>query len=144
VWSECTRVHACAVVRTIKIDSLFYVWSNAVLVILVLAFMELTGVMTYPDLFRHADRVLYAMNRRSATYLGMTIALRSGPFQKYPGCVDAVIEDCNHTLHLPTLLAITCHQIGGGNTGHLRRKHIRTVSAMDLFRSRWQELVSLR
>jgi len=71
-----TRVHACTHDRDRFIDQR----SNAVLVVLMLASMALAGVMTYPGLLRHTDRVLYAMNRRSATYLGMTISLRSGPF----------------------------------------------------------------
>lgn len=66
------------------------------------------------------------------------------PLPKVPGCVDAAVEDCNHTIHLPTLLGLTCHQIGRRYTGHLRHKHIGTVSAIDLFRSRRHELVSLR
>ena len=123
-------VYTCTVymhVHTHDRDRFIVLWSNAVLVIPVLAFMKLTGVMTYPDLFRHVDRVLHAMNRRSATYLGMTIALRSGPFQKYPGCVDAAVEDCNYTIHLPTLLGLTCQRMGRRFTGHLRRNHFRTV-----------------
>ena len=66
-------------VRTIRIDSLIY-GQTQLLVVLVLAFIASTGVMACSGLFRLADRVLYAMNRRSATCLGMTIALRSGPF----------------------------------------------------------------
>jgi hypothetical protein len=33
------------------------------------------------------ELLLYATNRGRATYLGMTILLRSGPVQKYPCCV---------------------------------------------------------
>ena len=68
----------------IEIDSLIYGQTQS---------LSFIGLMTYPGWFRHADRDLYSMNRRSATYLGMTISLGSGPFQKYPGCVNAVSQD---------------------------------------------------
>jgi hypothetical protein len=81
-WLDCTRVHAC----THDQDRFIDLWSNAVLVALMLASVASqasTGVMTYPGCVqacRQGSVSQYAMNRRSATYLGMTISRRSGPF----------------------------------------------------------------